>query len=202
METETARSVGRRAHRPERKRHRRHQHDPRLFALSRRGSGRPPRRPRPCLRGAARDRQADAETGFAALLPVAILGVEIAPTWDHAWLTTRRAARRRPLRRRMEAPRARHAARSAPRRRAKLPLPGLTKRRTGRCCFVGRRYWPRVRMSQPASRKSRNTATSSSSVSPRPAIRPLFTNRSLRMRLARPSSSSERSYRDPGRTVG
>ncbi len=62
------------------------------------------------------------------------------------------------------------SASPAPRRRSNSA--GAQQRATGRWSPVGRRYWPMVTMSTPTPRRSARVATTSSSVSPMPTIRP------------------------------
>ncbi|SLJ82227.1 Uncharacterised protein [Mycobacteroides abscessus subsp. abscessus] len=68
---------------------------------------------------------------------------------------------------------------------------GLTQRSTGWCRGDGRRYWVMVRMSQPASCRSRIASVTSSGVSPMPRIRfDLVTRPASRAAV---STASERS---------
>ena len=68
---------------------------------------------------------------------------------------------------------------------------GGTKRLTGKCCFEGCRYCPKVNMRQPVACRSVSVRLISSAVSPRPSINPDLLGVSGRRRPARASSCKD-----------
>ena len=75
---------------------------------------------------------------------------------------------------------------------------GVTYSRTGACFGEGRRYWPTVRKSTPAARRSTSERSTSSSLSPRPTISDDLVNSSGSSAFAPRSVSSERSKEQRG----
>ena len=81
---------------------------------------------------------------------------------------------------------------------------GRTYRSTGRCSFVGCRYWPSVRMSHPAARRSLITSSTSSVALPQPEHQPAFCGhpRPLRPVAAAPAPDRTSPAAAPARTAG